>query len=255
MAGGEGFQVADLDLLTLAYIFGASFVCSIFSGLSAVGGGLLLTVFLAPIVGVKAVIPIISVYALFSNTSRVFVYRRWLTWRKIWPLMIPMVPALVIGAKIYIELDARVIAVILACVLFVSVPGRRLMHRRQIEVGPKGMAVAGAVFGLYSGAAIGGGLILIPVLMGAGFFGQAVVAIDAMIGIVVNVTRVAMFGFHDLMNVNYALAGALAGIAAFPASMIARWLLNRTSLRVHTVAMEVLLIGAGFYFLWKAYAG
>ena len=255
MTGGEAFSIAELSTLTLVGLAGAAFLCSLFVGLSAVGGGLLLAVVIAPVLGVKAVVPVISVYALYSNVARVMIYRQSIAWRQVLPLIIPLVPTVALGAKVYLVLDSNIIALILGIVLIISVPVRRKMVAKQIRVGDKGMFCVGASFGFYSGTALGGGIILIPFLLGAGVFGQALLATDAVVSVVVNLTRMAMFGWHDLLGLQLFLVGTLVGLVSFPGVWLARLVMERTPIRVHTIAMEILLVAAGFYFLWKAYTG
>jgi uncharacterized protein len=51
------------------------FVAGLLGGLSGYGAGLLITLFIAPIVGPQALIPMISVLMLINNASRVWFYR------------------------------------------------------------------------------------------------------------------------------------------------------------------------------------
>ena len=59
----------------------AAFFAAVLSGLGGFGGAFLLIIVLTPIVGVKAVIPLISVFAACNNLSRVFIYRKEIVWR------------------------------------------------------------------------------------------------------------------------------------------------------------------------------
>ncbi len=255
MTGSEAFSIADLSVLTLAGMAGAAFLCSFLVGLSAVGSGLLLSVIIVPFLGIEAVVPIISVFALYSNVARSVIYRQSIDWRKVWPVMIPLVPAVALGAKIYLSLEPAYIAALLGTVIIISVPIRRKMAEMKIEVGNKGMFCVGAGFGVYSGAALGGGIILIPFLLGAGLFGPALLATDAVVSVVVNVTRMSMFGWHDALGLQHLMVGTLFGLVSFPGIWASRWILLRTPIRIHTIAMEIILVVAGFYFLWKAYSG
>lgn len=253
MTGAEAFSIGDLSILTLAGLAGAVFLCSFLVGLSAVGSGLMMAVIIAPVLGVKAVVPVISVFALYSNVARTLIYRKSIDWRKVLPIMIPLIPAVALGAKVYLALEATTIAAILGTVLIISVPIRRKMAEKKIQVGDKGMFCVGAGFGFYSGMALGGGIILIPFLLGAGVFGSALVATDAVVSIVVNLTRMAMFGWHDVLGLQLFLVGTVFGLVSFPGVWASRWIMERTPIRIHTLAMEIILVVAGFYFLWKAF--
>ncbi|MGY8990455.1 MAG: sulfite exporter TauE/SafE family protein [Rhodospirillales bacterium] len=255
MTGDEAFLITDLSILTLIGLAIGALFCSFVVGLSAVGGGLLMAVIIEPVLGIKAVVPVISVYLLISNVARVVIYRESINWRKVLPILIPLVPAVALGTKVYLALEPGIIALILGTILIISVPIRRITAEKKLEIGNKGMLCVGAGFGFYSGTALGGGIILIPVFLGAGVFGPALIATDAVVSIVVNVTRTAMFGWHDALGLQLLLVGAILGIVSFPCIWASRWIMGRTSIRVHTIAMEILMIVAGFYFLWKAYSG
>ena len=59
----------------------AAFISAIVSGLGGFGGAFIIIIALTPIVGPKAVIPLIAVYAVCNNVSRIVIYRRTIDWR------------------------------------------------------------------------------------------------------------------------------------------------------------------------------
>ena len=50
-------------------------------GFQLIGGAFIIIIALTPIVEPKAVIPLIAVFAVFNNVSRVFIYRKTIHWR------------------------------------------------------------------------------------------------------------------------------------------------------------------------------
>ena len=52
---------AQYDLFALAYIAALAFILSIFHTFNGFAGGLLLAIFIAPIIGVRAIIPVMAI--------------------------------------------------------------------------------------------------------------------------------------------------------------------------------------------------
>ena len=65
-------------------------------------------------------------------------------------------------------MSAPVIAVFLGVVILASIPLRYWAASRQIKVSKAQLGAAGAVYGTLSGASIGGGMLLVPFLLGYG---------------------------------------------------------------------------------------
>jgi len=62
---------ADISLPELALIAGMALVASVVGGVAGYGTGALMPLVLVPIVGAEPVVPILSLSALFTNSSRV----------------------------------------------------------------------------------------------------------------------------------------------------------------------------------------
>ena len=53
----------------------AAFLASVLSGMAGYGAGLILPIFIAPLVGVEYVIPVLAVALIFNNAGRVRIER------------------------------------------------------------------------------------------------------------------------------------------------------------------------------------
>ena len=69
--------MSDQIVLVAFAAFGAALV----SGLGGFGGAFILVIALTPVVGAKTVIPLIAVYAICNNLSRVYIYRKSIAWK------------------------------------------------------------------------------------------------------------------------------------------------------------------------------
>jgi len=133
------------------------------------------------------------------------------------------------------------------------VPLRRWLARAGWELGSRGVAVAGTGFGFVNGAMTGAGLLLISTLMAAGVQGATLIATDAIISMVMGFAKVALFGGVARLDAQLAAAGLLIGLCTAPGAFVARWLMARIPLRVHTLLMEAVVLIGGAGFLWRAF--
>jgi uncharacterized protein len=242
-----------LDAPTLAAVAALAVVAAIMSGMSGFGAGIILTAALVPLIGVKAVIPVLAVAGVVINAGRFWFYRTHLDRRMIALVLAASLPFLVLGTWLYSVLDARALSVVLGIAVMASVPVRRILHSRKITFGRAGVAVGSGVFGFAAGIASGAGVILVSLLLGAGLTTPAVLATDAMISIVIDVAKAALFQRFDLLDTAAFFTGMVIGLASIPGSAIAAWLVTRMGARLHILFMEVLILFGGASMLWHAW--
>ena len=125
----EMFQFADVGLQQFLLVCLVAFFSSVLGGLAGYGTGLILPAFLAPIVGVVNVIPVLALGMLFNNGSRVLAFWRDIQWWHVRNILLFGLPACVAGAYAYTLLSARWIALLIACFLLLSIPLRRILQR------------------------------------------------------------------------------------------------------------------------------
>jgi uncharacterized membrane protein YfcA len=247
------FALAGVGAAQLALVGAIAFAASILGGLAGYGTGLVLPVFLAPVVGVANVIPVMAVGMAINNGSRVVAFGRDISWRHArWVLWFGL-PACWAGAYGYTLLDARTVALAIGSFLVVSVPLRRALKRARIGLGRRGVMAAGGAFGFINGGMTGAGLLLIALLMAAGVEGAALIATDAIVSVIMGLFKIAIFGGLERLDAQLALAGLLIGACTAPGAFVARWLLARIPARVHTAFMEALVLAGGAGFLWRAW--
>ena len=139
MTGEVALLLAEIGAPRLGLLAGVAFVAATVSGMSGVGGGLLLAIFIAPIVGVKAVVPTVGVATLIAHVVRVWVYRENIVWRPALVMLAGRDPGDARQRAAVRRLPADVIAVILGIFLLASIPLRRLMARRELRFGSRSL--------------------------------------------------------------------------------------------------------------------
>ena len=236
--------------LALACI--VALAASTLGGLSGFGTGLVLPVFLVPLVGVVNVIPVMAVAMLLNNGSRILAFWQDIQWRQVRRMLVLGLPACVAGAYSYTLLSARWIAVLLGTFLLLSVPLRRLLRRAQLRMSPAAEIAAGGSFGFINGGMTGTGVILISVLMSVGLTGSAIVATDAVISVVMGIAKVLLFSSLAALSLELALIGLLVGLFTAPGAFLARALLKRMPVGIHAWLMEAVVVAGAVALLWQA---
>ncbi len=236
----------------LALACGVAFLASILGGLSGFGTGLVLPVFLVPLVGVGNIIPVMAVAMLFNNGGRVIAFWRDVDWIQVRRMLALGLPACAAGAYGYTLLSAHWVAILLGTFLLASVPLRRILGSSRLHLSRGTALAAGATFGFINGGMTGAGVILISILMSVGVAGAALIATDAVISVAMGLLKVALFGSLAALTPDLALIGLLVGICTAPGAFVARWLLRRIPAGIHAWIMELVVIAGAIALLWRA---
>jgi len=242
-----------LDAPTLAAVAALAVVAATISGMSGFGTGIILTAALVPLIGVKAVIPVMAVAGAIINAGRFWFYRAHIDRRTLVLVLATSLPFLVLGTWIYSILDARALGIVLGLAVIAFVPLRRMLHSRKVVLGATGLAVGSGVFGLATGITTGTGMIMVSLLLGSGLATPAVLATDAMVSIVLDIAKAALFQRFDLLDAAAFFTGVVIGVASIPGSAIAAWLVSRMGARLHVMFMEVLILLGGASMLWNSW--
>ncbi|HZS67032.1 MAG TPA: TSUP family transporter [Burkholderiales bacterium] len=242
-----------LDAPTVALVALVAVVAAVVGGIGGFGTGIILTAALAPLIGVKSVIPVLAVAGAIINGGRFWFYRASLERRTLGLVLACALPFLVLGTWIYSMLDARAVGTVLGIVVILSVPLRRSLTRRKIALGRAGLGVGAGVFGLASGLTSGVGVILVSLLLGTGLSGQAVLATDALVSIALDLCKATLFQRFALLDEQTIVTGIVIGVATIPGSAIAAWLVNRMHAHLHVLFLEALILIGGASLLWNSW--
>jgi len=242
-----------LDAPTLAAVALLALGAAVVGGMGGFGTGVILTAALAPLIGVKALVPVLAVAGVIINAGRFWFYRASLDRPALGIVVLAGLPFLVLGTWLYSVLDARAIGTILGIAVIASVPLRRFLKSKEVKLGATGLAFGSGVFGLASGVATGTGVILVSLLLGAGLTGPAVLATDALATIALDLCKAALFQRFDLLDGEAFFTGVVIGAATLPGSALAAWLVTRVGAKLHVLFMEALILAGGAFMLWHSW--
>jgi len=245
----------DYSAFELLYLVFAAFVTATLHSVGGFAGALLLAVAAAPVLGVKETVPVVATAMMISHASRAWLFRKSVDWGAFRMIVLFGLPFIVAGVLFYVDMSDRAVALFLGCFLLVSLPLRRLLSGLQVAVPRSAIAVVAVPYGFLSGTSFGVGMILAPVMLGAGVAGEALLATVAVSGVMLNVTKTVAFGLSPLLTAELAVLGAVLGLCTFPGHALGRWIVRRTSIRVHTLVLEVFVGSGAVYMLWKGLSG
>jgi uncharacterized membrane protein YfcA len=234
LSGGELLLIAAM----------AAFA-SIIGGVAGYGTGALMPLVLVPIVGAEPVVPIIAMSALFTNTSRVLAFRHLVDWRRVLIILACAIPTTMVGAWGYTQLTGRGAMLVIGTMMSLSVPLRRLSKRHGLVLSNRGLGMASVFWGFVVGGTSGAGIILLSMLMAVGLEGAAVIATDAAISVIIGVVKLGVFGVFGAVDAKVIAVALLIGGVAFPGAFIAKALVDRLPLHVHTAILDAVVIGGG----------
>ena len=191
-------------------------VASVIGGVAGYGTGALMPLVLVPIVGAEPVVPILSLSALFTNTSRAAAFWHLVDRRRALIVLVAAVPTCALGAWGYTMLTGKGAAIVIGAMLIASVPLRRLMRRRGLALSTRGLAAACLRLG--PARRRHGRRRHHPALAADGrrLEGAAVVATDAVISIGIGLTKFATFGLAGAVDAKVIAIALLIGCVAFP---------------------------------------
>jgi uncharacterized membrane protein YfcA len=129
--------------------------------------------------------------------------------------------------------------------MVLSVPLRRLSKRHGLVLRDRQLALASVGWGVVVGGTSGAGIILLSMLMAAGLAGAAVIATDAAISVLIGMVKIAVFGMFGAVDARVVAVALLIGLVAFPGAFLAKAIVDRLPLHVHTAILDAVVIGGG----------
>jgi uncharacterized membrane protein YfcA len=243
---------ADISIWQLLLVAAVALLASILGGVSGYGTGALMPLILVSLVGAERVVPIIAISALFSNTSRVGAFLKYVDWRRVAIVLVAAVPTCVLGAWGYTKLTNAGAALVIGGMLILSVPLRRLLKYHGVHVGNRGLFFGSVGYGVVVGGTAGSGVILLSMLMAAGLEGAAVIATDAAVSIVIGIVKVSVFGLAGVLTAQVISFALLIGIIALPGAFLARAFVERMPVHVHTAILDAVVLIGGVFLVYGA---
>jgi uncharacterized membrane protein YfcA len=236
---------AGISILQLLAIAAMGVFTSLIGGVAGYGTGALMPLVLVPIVGAAPLVPITTISALMTNTSRATAFREAIDWRRVVIVMVAALPTCMLGAWGYTRLTSAGVLILIGSMLMLSVPLRRFLRARGFRLDDRRLAGASIAWGLVMGGTSGAGVILLAMLMATGLDATAVIATDAVVSVVLGLVKFAVFAFAGVITAQVIAVALLIGVVALPGAFLARALVKRLPIHIHAAMLDAVVILGG----------
>jgi uncharacterized protein len=220
---------AGISLPQLLAIAAMGVLTSLIGGVAGYGTGALMPLVLVPIVGASPLVPITTISALMTNTSRATAFRTGIDWRRAAIVLVAALPTCMLGAWGYTRLTSGGVLVLIGSMLMLSVPLRRFLRARGFHLDDRRLAGASFAWGLIMG----------------GTSGTAVIATDAVVSVALGFIKFGVFLFAGVVTAQVVAVALLIGIVALPGAFLARALVKRLPIHIHAALLDVVVILGG----------
>jgi uncharacterized membrane protein YfcA len=222
-----------------------SLVAGTLSGISGFGAGLMMSAYLLPVLGARVAVPVLAVAMVLTNFGRIWAFRQGLTLRAAVPVLAGVLPGSLAGASVFASLSGPMADLVVGAFLVITVPLRRALSGRAVMGHPAMLVGGGLLTGLLSGMTTGAGVLLVPLLLGAGLAGPALLATDAFVSGSMHVARCIGYGATGLLGPDLVLLGIALGAATVPGSRVAAAIVARLPPWRHVQILEGLVVAVG----------
>ena len=243
---------ADISLVQLLLVAGVALFAAVIGGLAGYGTGALMPLVLVPLIGAEPVVPIIAISAIITNFSRATAYFRYVDRRRALIVIAAAALTTALGAYGYTRLTNAGAALVIGCMLILSIPLRRLARRRDLRISDAGLGASAVGYGVVVGGTSGAGVILLSLLMAAGLEGAAVIATDAVISIVTSIIKISVFGLAGVITAQVLAFAFLIGAIALPGTFLAKAFVERMPVHIHTAILDAAVVVGGLVMISSA---
>ena len=219
-------------------------------GVVGFGGSTILLPVLVLAFGPKEAVPIMGVAGFLANLARVAIWWRVVDWRAAAVYSATGIPAVALGARTFLELDARLVEGVLGLFMIAMVPARRRFAARSGSIGLGGLAAAGAGIGFLTGLVASTGPINTPFFLAYGLVKGGFIATEALGSLSVYFTKIVVFRSFGALPWELAVRGAIVGSAMMLGSWLAKRIVQRIQAQKFLVLMDGLMLFAGILMLW-----
>lgn len=237
-----------------AVILALGLVAGVVGGVAGFGGSTILLPALVIGFGPKDAVPIMGIAGLLANLARVLVWWREVDWRAAFVYSVTGIPAVVLGARTFLALDARLVEALIGVFMLAMIPIRRWFLARNFSIGLPGLAAAGIMVGYITGLVASTGPINTPFFLAFGLTKGAYIATEALGSMSVYAAKSAVFQRFGALPWDTFLRGVIVGVAMMLGAWFARGIVKRLEMHQFHAVMDALMLIAGLAMIWGALA-
>ena len=235
-------------------ILALGLVAGTVGGVVGFGGSTIVLPALVLTFGPKEAVPIMGIAGFLANLARVAVWWREVDWRAAVVYSATGIPAVILGARTFLTLDAHLVEAVLGVFMIAMIPIRRWFLARKFSIGLPGLAAAGAGIGFLTGMVSSTGPINTPFFLAFGLSKGPYIATEALGSFSVYFTKSIVFQRLGALPWDVAVRGLIVGAAMMLGSWFAKGIVERMQAHQFDLVMDALMLAAGLVMLWGSLA-
>ncbi|MEM9194670.1 MAG: sulfite exporter TauE/SafE family protein [Myxococcota bacterium] len=217
---------------------------------AGIGGGLMMVLVLSAIYDPAIALATTSPALLLGNSHRFFIMRRGFRTpedvealsdderaardrRPALMLALGALPGAFAGALLAISIPTWVLTWLLLAVAVFAVA--RPLGLLKFRPGGSAFLPGGVLSGAVTATSGGGGLVIAPILLGAGVRGETYIASTAVIAVAMHIGRIPGYGLGGWFTAEILLGAGLLALALFCGNSLGKWIRGKLSERTSTV--------------------
>jgi uncharacterized membrane protein YfcA len=232
---------------------GLAFIAEIVGTVSGFGSSILFVPMASVFFDFKTVLGITAVFHVFSNLSKIFLFRKGIDKKIVLKLGIPAVIFVTIGALLtavvpveQLELGMNIILVILAIYLIIN-------FNKKLEMSDRNLYIGGLLSGFLAGLVGTGGAIRGITLAAFNFSKDVFIATSALIDLGVDFSRAVVYVSQGYFLKEFLILIPFLMLIGFTGSYIGKVILRYTSDLVFRYIVLIVIIGTSIYQVVNAF--
>jgi uncharacterized membrane protein YfcA len=232
---------------------GLAFIAEIVGTVSGFGSSILFVPMASVFFDFKTVLGITAVFHVFSNLSKIFLFRKGIDKKIVLKLGIPAVIFVTIGALLtavvpveQLELGMNIILVILAIYLIIN-------FNKKLEMTDRNLYIGGLLSGLLAGLVGTGGAIRGITLAAFNLSKDVFIATSALIDLGVDFSRAVVYVSQGYFLKEFLILIPFLMLIGFTGSYIGKVILRYTSDLVFRYIVLIVIIGTSIYQVVNAF--
>ena len=227
----------------------AALMASLLGSVAGSGGTAVLLPILVIYVGLRDAIPILTIANLSSNLGRVWFNRRQIVMPVVGWFALGAIPFALSGAMLFVIAPTVTLTRILGAFLLVTLAWRRFNRGPRLIKSAGWFVPLGAGFGLLAGLLEGVGPLMAPFFLAYGLVRGAYIGTDALATVLMQVSKLAVFGEKDLIDNRIVASGLILVPFMIAGAFAGKRIVDRIPESLFLLIIDVTLLLAGVKFL------
>ena len=244
--------IYSFDTFGLILIVSLTLIGSIVAGMSGYGAGILIGVVLIPMVGIKKIIPIVTILTFYINFWRIILYWDHINWKKSIYFSIFAAPGLYFSTYFFSIASTKTLTLIVGFSIFALVVLRKFFINLNIYLDNKFLAIYAIFTGLSLGVILGPGLMILTGLSGAGLTGSNLVGTSSVADLITLIIRSVHFYKLGIIDLEIFTIGSFLGIMCLFGTYLGKKIVDRIGKKIHQNLIEFFMISGSIIMIIRA---